>query len=227
EDQRHFVDRGNVFGGDHGFIFHITEESDFGFEIAGEETVGAAEQDVRLNSDAEQLFHRMLRGFSFEFAGRADPGNQRHMDEQGVVAAKLLAHLADGFKEWQRFDIAHGAANLYQRYVYVLRHFFHCSFDFIGDVGNYLDGFAKIITAALFRDDLLVNAAGGPVVIAREAGVSESLIMAQVEIGFSAIVGYKDLAMLEGRHGAGIDVQVRVKLHQVDLEAAAFKQAAD
>jgi hypothetical protein len=51
--------------------------------------------------------------------------------------------------------------------------------------------------------------------------------VAQVEVGFRAIVGDEDLAVLEGRHGAGIDVQVGIELHQIDAQAAGFEQATD
>ena len=57
--------------------------------------------------------------------------------------------------------------------------------------------------------------------------MGEALVVAQVEVGLRAVVGDKDFAVLEGRHGAGIDVEVGVELHQVDAQAAALKQAAD
>ena len=94
-------------------------------------------------------------------------------------------------------------------------------------MGNDLDGFAEVVAAAFLQNDLLVDAAGGVVVVAREGRVGEALVVAEVEVGLGAVVGDKDFAMLEGRHGAGIDVEVGVELHQVDAEAAALKQAAD
>ena len=92
---------------------------------------------------------------------------------------------------------------------------------------NHLHGFAQIVAAALLGDDLFVNAAGGPVVVAQQLGVGKAFVMAQVKVGFSAVVGHKDFAMLERRHGSRIDVEIRVKLHQVDLEPTALQQAAD
>jgi len=43
--------------------------------------------------------------------------------------------------------------------------------------------------------------------------------MAEVEICFGTVVGYKDFAVLIRAHGAGIDVQVRVQLAQTNLKA--------
>ena len=50
--------------------------------------------------------------------------------------------------------------------------------------------------------------------------------MAEVEVGFGAVVGDEDLAMLERRHGAGIDVQVRIQLAQPHGETAGLQKRA-
>ena len=57
--------------------------------------------------------------------------------------------------------------------------------------------------------------------------MGEPLIMAEIEVGFSAIVGNEDLSMLKGRHGAGIDVDVWVKLYQRNTEAASLEETAN
>ncbi len=144
-----------------------------------------------------------------------------------VVAAQFLPHLPDGFHEGQRLDVAHRAANFDDGDIHILRHLLHRSLDFIGDVRNHLHGFTQIIAAPLLGDDLFVDSPGGPVVIARKFGVGEAFVVAQVEIGLCPVVGDEDLAMLERRHGARIDVEVRIELHQVDLQPAALQQAAN
>ena len=190
--------------------------------------VAAAEEDVGLDADGEQFLDGVLRGLGFELLRGGDPGNEREMDEDGVFAAELLAHLADGFEEGERFDVADGAADFDDGDVGAVGgDLAHGVFDFVGDVGDDLDGFAEVVAAALFEDDLLVDAAGGEVVVARERRVGEALVVAEVEVGLSAVVGDKDLAVLEGRHGSGVDVEVGVELHHVDAQAAALKQAAD
>ena len=94
-------------------------------------------------------------------------------------------------------------------------------------MGDDLDGLAEVVAAALLGDDLLVDAAGGEVVVAGEMGVGEAFVVAEVEVGLGAVVGDEDFAVLEGRHGAGVDVEVGVELHQVDAEAAGFEKSAD
>ena len=61
-----------------------------------------------------------------------------------------------------------------------------------------------------------------PVVTLRELGqvlVDEALVVAQVQVGLGAVVGDEDFAVLVGRHGARIDVDVRVELEHRDREA--------
>jgi len=55
----------------------------------------------------------------------------------------------------------------------------------------------------------------------------EALVVAEVEVGLGAVVGDEDLAVLVGRHGAGIDVQVGVELHDRDGRAAALDHPAE
>src|ERR1700761_5895787 len=51
--------------------------------------------------------------------------------------------------------------------------------------------------------------------------------MAEVEVGFRAVIEHIHLAVLVGRHGAGIHVEVGVEFLEGDLEAAVFKQRAE
>ena len=106
-------------------------------------------------------------------------------------------------------------------------HFAERGFDFVGDVRNHLHRLAQVIAAALFGDDRFVDAAGGPVVVARQMRGGEAFVVAEVEIGFRAIVGDEHFAVLIGRHGARIDVQVGIALLEGNSETAAFEQAAD
>jgi hypothetical protein len=52
--------------------------------------------------------------------------------------------------------------------------------------------------------------------------VREALVVAEIEIGFGAVVGDENLAVLERAHGAGIHVQVGVELLQRDASGRGF-----
>src|ERR1041385_2860326 len=51
--------------------------------------------------------------------------------------------------------------------------------------------------------------------------------MPQVEIRFRAVVGDEHFAVLERRHRARIDVDVRIEFDQCDAQSAALEQTAD
>ena len=101
------------------------------------------------------------------------------------------------------------------------------SLDFVGDVRNHLHGFAQIISAPLLREDRLVDSAGRPVVLARQFGVSEAFVVAEVEIGLSAVVGNIHFAVLIRAHRARIHVQVRIAFLESDSETAALEETAN
>ena len=185
-------------------------------------------QDVGLDADGEQFLDRVLGGLGLQLLRGRDPRDEGEMDEHGIFAAQFLAHLADGFEKRQGLDIADGAADFDDGDVGAVgRNLAHGVLDLVGHVRDDLHGLAEVVAAALLENDLLVDAAGGEVVIARQRRMGEALVVAEVEVGFGAVVGDEHLAMLEGRHGAGIDVQVGIELHHVDAQAAALKQAAD
>ena len=56
----------------------------------------------------------MLGRLGLQLAGRGDVGHQRDVDEHRLVAAQLVAQLADRLDERQAFDIADRAADLAQ-----------------------------------------------------------------------------------------------------------------
>ena len=49
--------------------------------------------------------------------------------------------------------------------------------------------------------------------------------MAQIQVGLGAVVGHKDLAVLQGAHRAGVHIDIRVQLLACHLQAARFQQA--
>ncbi len=50
--------------------------------------------------------------------------------------------------------------------------------------------------------------------------------MPDVEVGLGAIVGHKDLAVLERVHRARVDIEIRVELLHADPQPAHLQQAA-
>ena len=149
------------------------------------------------------------------------------MDIDRVVARQVVAQLADRLEERQALDVADRAADLAQHEVEAVIALADEVLDGVGDVRDHLDGGAEIIAAPLAREDILIDAAGGDVVLLGGRTPGEALVMAEVEIGLRAVVGHEHLAVLVGRHGTGIDVEIGVELAQADLVAARLQERAE
>ncbi len=225
---RHVIDGVDVERGNDAAVADIAEERDLLALAFRDRPVGAAEQDVRLDAEAEQLLHRMLRRLGLQLAGRRDVGHQGQMHEHRALAAELVAELADRLEEGQALDVADGAADLAQHEILAAVEIgLDELLDRVGDVRDDLHRGAEIFAAALAADHRRIDPAGGDAVAAprRDAGVA--LVMAEIEVGLGAVIGDVDLAMLVGAHRPGIDIEIGIELAQPHREAARLQQRAE
>ena len=149
------------------------------------------------------------------------------MNIQHVFAADFAFQLARRFKERQGFNVADRAADFgddHIRRILLEGDLQHAALDLVGDVRDDLNGRAQILALALTGDDGIIHAAAGDVGRLRQTLVDEALVVAQVEVGFRAVVGDENLAVLIRVHRAGINVDVGIKLLHGDLEPAALEQ---
>ena len=221
---RHLVDGVGVPHRDHAPFSDVGEQRNLVALVVRNAAVGAAQQGVRLYADFAQFLHRVLGRLGLELAGRRDPRHVGQVDEGAVVRPQAQAELTHGFEEGQGFDVTDGAADFDDGHVHRIRlaksrTAFDVFLDFVGDVRNHLHGFAEIVTPAFLLQHRLVDSAGGEVVFPAHAGVDEAFVVAQVQVGFGAVVGHEHFAMLERRHGAGVDIDVGIELDQRDFEA--------
>ena len=161
-----FVNAVGIVATHHRTLFHITEQSDFAAFFFGQNAIHTTNQYIRLNTDFAQLFHRMLGRLGFDFARRRDIRHIAQMHKQGIAAAELAAHLADGFQKRQRFDVAHGAADFHNGHIVACRAFVNFALDFVGNMRNHLHGAAQVVAAAFFGNHLLIHLAGAEAVAA-------------------------------------------------------------
>ncbi len=136
--------------------------------------LGAANEDVGLNTDLPQLADRMLRGLGLELLGRLQVGHQREVDVEAVLLADIEGELANGLEERQALDVAHRAADLGDHdvdpLVAVFAQLGDDALDLVGDVRNHLHGLAQKLAAPLLVDHRQVDLPGRVIRIAREAG---------------------------------------------------------
>ena len=84
---------------------------------------------------------------------------------------------------------------------------------------NYLYGATEKIATAFLGNDVLIDAPCGDVVIFGGMTPRKAFVVTKVKVGFRSVVGDKDFAVLIRAHGAGIDVEIRVKFANAHPEA--------
>ena len=168
----------------------------------------------------------MLGRLGLEFTGSGKEGDQRDVHEGDIVSAQVSAHLTRGLQEGLGLDITHGSANFRDDDIggiaMSIGHSLgaHNALDFIGDVRDDLDGIAQVFAAAFLRNNGGVHLAGRRVRSTGEVHVQETLVVADIEVGFCAIFSDENLTVLEGVHRPGIDVDVGVKLLHGNAQTA-------
>ncbi len=97
----------------------------------------------------------MLGRLGLKFAGSRNERYQRNVNEYRVVSPLFVAHLTNGFHERQRFNVTYGAADLYNKYIRLMRirHGSNRGLDLICDVRYDLDGLAEVVAPTLLFDD--------------------------------------------------------------------------
>ncbi len=102
------------------------------------------------------------------------------MHVHDVLFAGVVPHLANGFQERKRLDVADRTADLDDADLGAagLGKALDVRLDLVGDVGDDLNGSAQVVAAALFFDDGVVDLAGRHVVGVREVLVDEAFVMA-------------------------------------------------
>ena len=86
-----------------------------------------------------------------------------------------------------------------------------------------LHGFTQIFAGTFLVQHMPIYLAGGEVGEFVQVFVDKSFVVAKVKVGFRAIVGYINLAVLERAHCARIHIDIRIKLLRSNLQAAAFQ----
>ena len=169
----------------------------------------------------------MLRGLGFSLARRTDIRHQSEVHEERTLRAELHAHLPHRLEEWLRLYIADRTANFYQRDVGIAGPKHNPALNLIGDMWDDLNRCPKVVATTLTLEHLLIDLARGEVILLQHGGADEALVVAKVEIGFSAIVCHKHFAVLERTHGARVDIDVGIELQHGDVETARLEDGGE
>jgi hypothetical protein len=226
--QRHLVDRPSVRRADHAADRDVAQQGDLLLEVPTDRPVAPADDRVGLQTERAQLLHRVLGGLGLQLAGRADERHQGHVDERAAVAADLVPQLADCLEERQGLDVADRSADLDDLHVRLLglRERADPLLDLVGDVRDHLDRLAQVVAPPLLGQDARVHGAGREVGSTVQILIEEPLVVAEVEIRLRPVVQDEDLSVLEGIHGARVDVDVGVEFLEDDLQPTGLEEAA-
>ncbi len=150
------------------------------------------------------------------------------MDRKRVLARLFLAHLPDRLQKHLSLDVADGAADFDDHHLRARNpaDSADARLDLARQVGDRLDGAAQEVAAPFLGDDRLVDLPHGQGAGLGHVLVDEALVVAQVQVRLSAVGCHEHLAVLVGRHRAGVNVQIRVQLLDGDGDIAALEDAA-
>ena len=226
---RHEVHVAHVLVHDHGLRVDVGEKRDFLADLVREDLRGAANDDVRVDTDAAQLIHGMLGRLRLQLAGGLDERHEGHVEVEDVLRPRFPPELADRLEEGQRLDVADRAADLRDDHVGVTRRADPADpvLDLVRDMRNHLDRRAQVLALALLPDHGVPDRSGGVVCVPREVLVDEAFVVPDVEIRLGAILSHEDLTVLEGTHRPRIDVDVRIELLNLDAQAASLEESAE
>ena len=218
------IDRLQVGRCNDGLFADIAEQGDLFTLTVGNGVFGAQQQHIGGNADRPQLLDRMLCGLCLQLARCGDIGQQRQVHEDALAARAVLGELADRLEERQTFDVAHGAADFTQHEIDLVIPDAQEILDLVGDVGNDLNGLAKVVAAPFLFENVGIDAPRGHAVGLARGHAGEAFVMAKIKVGLGPVIGDEHLAMLEGRHRSGVDVQVGVQFAQPHGKAACLQQ---
>jgi len=179
KQERYFINAVEGFIFDNGFFINIAEQSQLIFHFIRQGPFCTANDDIRLNANTAQFFDTVLCRFCLQFAGSANVRYQCNVNVEHVVTADFLLDLTDCFEERQAFDIAYSTANFRNDDIgiIVIPYAIYTFFNFIGNVGNDLDGVAQIIAAPFFLQYRPVNFTGRNVRVLAQVNVDKAFIM--------------------------------------------------
>ncbi|CAB4622013.1 unannotated protein [freshwater metagenome] len=213
QDQRKFVDISSISSIDNRFCIDVAHMRYFSLQATTEGFFAATHNDVGLNSSRTKFGHTVLSGLRLLLTTRPNKGHQSDMEITHIVASGFIAKLANRLEERQNLNVAYRATHFGNHDVCIFSSYTtNPPFDFVGDVRNNLHSLSEIVATALCGQHSLINRTSCRIGTARQVLVDKSLVVTQVEVSFSAIIGHKYFSVFKRIHGAGVNIDVGIKL---------------
>ena len=209
-------------------FLNVTEQGQLLLHILGQGLFSTAYQDIRLDTDTAKLLYAVLGRLGLQLTGSRNIRHQGNMDVEHIVPAYFLLHLADSLHKWQGLDITYSTTDFGNNHIGTITssYIIDTLLDFIGNMRNNLYSLAQIIATALLVENIPVYLAGGDIGALGQVDVDETLIVAQIQIGFCTIIGNKNLAVLIWAHGAWVNIDIWIKLLNSNLDTTILQQTS-
>ena len=226
--QRHFINGSRGGGGYDRLHRNVGEEGNLLAHVIRDRVISAEDDHVGLNAAAAQLLHRVLRWLCLQLTSCGKLWEERDVNVERISATNVFLQLTNRFNEWKRFNVSHRSANFNNDNINIVAtESQDALLDLVGDVRDHLHGATEIVTAALSCDHGGVDATGRDVRRLGEVHINEAFVVTKVEIRLCAVIGDVDLAVLIRRHGAWVDVEIRIELDDGDAQATRFQEEAN
>ena len=192
--------------------------------------LGATEEHVGIDALFAELLNGVLGRLRLELAGGRNPRAERQVDEAGVVAAHAEGHLADGLDERQGLNVADRTADFNDGHVgLAVKGAGGAALDellnFVRDVRDHLNGLAEVFAATFLAKHALVDLTRREVVGLVHLRGDEAFVVTEVEVGFRPVFRHKNFTVLERRHRARVDVDIRIELDHGHLQTTRFQNS--
>ena len=213
---------------DNVLLADIAKQSYLLSHIVGDAFFRAADDYIGLYADGEKLLCGVLGGFGFKLLRASDIGDQSNVDIAYILASLFGADLPDGFEKWGGLNIAYGSAYLGDDHICIgfIGSTVNSVLYLVGDVRYDLYRTAEVIAAALLGDDVPVYLSRSHVGVYRQIFVNKSLVVTEVKVGLRSVIGHEYLAVLEGRHGARVYIDIGVKFLYRHLISALLEKSS-
>ncbi|SCH06300.1 Uncharacterised protein [uncultured Clostridium sp.] len=207
---------------------HITEQGNFVLQMVVQRMFAPADDNIRPDPHTLQILHRSLGRLGLQLAGRLNIRNQGHMNQNRVLMAHIVLELTDRLQKRLTLNIADGAAHLNDGNMglILIEIAVKTALNFVGNMGDNLHRASAVIAAALLVQNRPVDFTGSNVGIFRQRFIDKALIVTEIQVGLSAVVRHEHLAVLNGIHRTGVDIDIGVKLLHGHLVAPGFQKTA-
>ena len=218
---RHLVDAGEIFALDDAVEIDITESGHLLANLVRQVLLSAQHEDVGLDAYALQFLDGVLCRLGLQLAGGFEVGHVSKVHADGTLA-EFPFQLSDSLHEWRALDVTNGTSDFGNDEVVVvfLSEELDIALDLVSDMWHDLDGFAKIVAAALLVDDALINAPCCQRVGLGSLNACESLIVSKVEVCLHTVDSHIAFAVLIGIERTWVDVDVRIEFLDGDVVAS-------